>query len=88
VNSTKKSFQSPTIKSKYALNFAIEPATIQRVILELISQGTYGYPWLGIEIADVTPLFADSVGLSDLLSQLSITRTDKFGRNDQCNKRR
>lgn len=51
--------------SEQGLNFAIGPATIQRVIPELISQGTYEHPWLGIEIADVTPLFADSVGLSD-----------------------
>jgi S1-C subfamily serine protease len=51
--------------SEQGLNFAIGPATIQRVIPDLISQGTYEYPWLGIEIADVTPLFADSVGLSD-----------------------
>jgi len=51
--------------SEQGLNFAIGPATIQRVIHELISQGTYEHPWLGIEIADVTPLFADSVGLSD-----------------------
>jgi len=51
--------------SEQGLNFAIGPATIQRVIPELISQGTYEHPWFGIEIADVTPLFADSVGLSD-----------------------
>ncbi|MGA9319345.1 MAG: trypsin-like peptidase domain-containing protein [Nitrososphaeraceae archaeon] len=51
--------------SEQGLNFAIGPTTIQRVIPELISQGTYEHPWLGIEIADVTPLFADSVGLSD-----------------------
>ncbi len=51
--------------SEQGLNFAIGPATIQRVIPDLISQGTYEHPWLGIEIADVTPLFADSVGLSD-----------------------
>jgi S1-C subfamily serine protease len=51
--------------SEQGLNFAIGPATIQRVIPELISKGTYEHPWLGIEIADVTPLFADSVGLSD-----------------------
>ncbi|MGC1134344.1 MAG: trypsin-like peptidase domain-containing protein [Nitrososphaeraceae archaeon] len=51
--------------SEQGLNFAIGPATIQRVIPELISQGTYEHSWLGIEIADVTPLFADSVGLSD-----------------------
>jgi S1-C subfamily serine protease len=51
--------------SEQGLNFAIGPATIQRVIPELISQGTYEHPWLGIEVADVTPLFADSVGLSD-----------------------
>jgi S1-C subfamily serine protease len=51
--------------SEQGLNFAIGSATIQRVIHELISQGTYEHPWLGIEIADVTPLFADSVGLSD-----------------------
>jgi S1-C subfamily serine protease len=51
--------------SEQGLNFAIGPATIQRVIPELISLSTYKHPWLGIEIADVTPLFADSVGLSD-----------------------
>ena len=51
--------------SEQGLNFAIGPAIIQRVIPELISQGTYEHPWLGIEIADVTPLFADAVGLSD-----------------------
>jgi S1-C subfamily serine protease len=51
--------------SEQGLNFAIGPTTIQRVIPELISQGTYEHPWLGIEVADVTPLFADSVGLSD-----------------------
>jgi S1-C subfamily serine protease len=51
--------------SEQGLNFAIGPATIQRVIPKLISQGTYEHPWLGIEIADVTPLFADSVGLSE-----------------------
>ncbi|HZD35903.1 MAG TPA: trypsin-like peptidase domain-containing protein [Nitrososphaeraceae archaeon] len=51
--------------SEQGLNFAIGPATIQRVIPKLISQSTYEYPWLGIEIADVTPLFADSLGLSE-----------------------
>jgi S1-C subfamily serine protease len=51
--------------SEQGLNFAIGPATIQRVIPKLISQGTYEHPWLGIEIADVTPLFADSLGLSE-----------------------
>ena len=58
-------FDIATGASEQGLNFAIGPATIQRVIPELISQGTYEHPWLGIEIADVTPLFADSVGLSD-----------------------
>jgi serine protease Do len=29
-------------------------------------QGIYVHPWLGIEIADVTPLFADSLGLSEV----------------------
>lgn len=51
--------------SEQGLNFAIGPATIQRVIPELISKGTYEHPWLGIEIADVTPPFADSVSLSE-----------------------
>ena len=51
--------------SEQGLNFAIGPATIQRVVPKLISQGTYEHPWLGIEIADVTPLFADSLGLSE-----------------------
>lgn len=51
--------------SEQGLNFAIGPATIQRVVPKLISQATYEHPWLGIEIADVTPLFADSLGLSE-----------------------
>ena len=51
--------------SEQGLNFAIGPATIQRVIPKLISQGIYEHSWLGIEIADVTPLFADSLGLSE-----------------------
>jgi S1-C subfamily serine protease len=51
--------------SEQGLNFAIGPATIQRVVPKLISQGTYEHPWLGIEVADVTPLFADSLGLSE-----------------------
>lgn len=51
--------------SEQGLNFAIGSGTIQRVVPELISQGTYEHPWLGIEIADVTPLFADYLGLSE-----------------------
>jgi len=51
--------------SEQGLNFAIGPTIIQRVVPKLISQGTYEHPWLGIEIADVTPLFADSLGLSE-----------------------
>jgi S1-C subfamily serine protease len=51
--------------SEQGLNFAIGPATIQRVVPKLISEGSYEHPWLGIEIADVTPLFADSLGLSE-----------------------
>lgn len=51
--------------SEQGLNFAIGSETIQRVIPKLISQGTFDHPWLGIEIADVTPLIADSLGLSE-----------------------
>jgi len=51
--------------SEQGLNFAIGSGTIQRVIPKLISQGTFNHPWLGIEIADVTPLFADALGLSE-----------------------
>lgn len=47
------------------LNFAISSNTVQRVVPHLISEGSYGHPWFGAILSDVTPSFAEMVGLED-----------------------
>ena len=47
------------------LNFAISSNTVQRVVPQLISEGSYSHPWIGALLSDVTPSFAEMVGLED-----------------------
>jgi S1-C subfamily serine protease len=47
------------------LNFAISSNTVQKVVPHLISEGLYSHPWIGARLSDVTPSFAEMVGLED-----------------------
>jgi S1-C subfamily serine protease len=47
------------------IGLAISSNTIQRVIPKLITHGIYKHAWLGIHIADVTPLIAETIGLKE-----------------------
>lgn len=47
------------------LNFAISSNTVQKVVPHLISEGSYSHPWIGARLSDVTPSFADMVGLEE-----------------------
>jgi S1-C subfamily serine protease len=47
------------------LNFAISSNTVQKVVPQLISEGSYSHPWIGAILSDVTPSFAEMVGLED-----------------------
>jgi serine protease Do len=39
--------------------------TIKRVVPQLITQGNYKHPWLGIIVGDITPDIAEKVGLKE-----------------------
>ena len=47
------------------VGFAVPASTISRVVPELINQGYYEHPWLGVSGVDVTPVIADEEGLED-----------------------
>ena len=47
------------------LNFAISSNTVRKVVPHLISEGSYSHPWIGARLSDVTPSFADMVGLEE-----------------------
>lgn len=47
------------------INFAIPSDKIARIVPELISNGTFQHAWLGIDVIDVTPSIAESIGLSE-----------------------
>ena len=47
------------------LNFAISSNTVQKVVPHLISEGLYSHSWIGAKLSDVTPSFAEMVGLED-----------------------
>jgi S1-C subfamily serine protease len=47
------------------LNFAISSNTVQKVVPHLISEGLFDRPWIGARLSDVTPSFAEMVGLED-----------------------
>ena len=47
------------------LNFAISSGTVKRVIPQLISEGNYSYPWMGMGIEDVSPFAAKKIGLNE-----------------------
>lgn len=40
------------------VGFAVPVSTVQRVVPQLIAQGHYNHPWLGIQMLDITPAFA------------------------------
>jgi len=37
------------------IGFAVSVATVQRVVPQLIAQGRYPHPWLGVQLIDLTP---------------------------------
>jgi S1-C subfamily serine protease len=54
-----------TLAPEPGLNFAIPSYTMQRVVPQLITQGNYKHPWLGIIVGDITPDIAEKVGLKE-----------------------
>lgn len=48
------------------IGFAVPSDTVKSVLNDLIKQGKVRRGWLGVEIQDVTPTIADSLGLSEL----------------------
>ena len=53
------------VDEKNRLSFAISSGTVKRVVPQLISEGKYSYPWLGIGIEDVGPFVAKKLGLNE-----------------------
>ena len=47
------------------INFAIPSDKVEKIIPELISNGTYKHVWLGISGKDITPDLAKTMGLND-----------------------
>jgi S1-C subfamily serine protease len=47
------------------LSFAISASTMEKVIPQLITNGKYSYPWIGMGIADVDPFEAKNIGLNE-----------------------
>jgi S1-C subfamily serine protease len=41
------------------IGFAVPVGTVQRVVTQLIDQGYYAHPWLGVQTADLTPEAAE-----------------------------
>lgn len=46
------------------VGLAVPVATVRRVVPELIAKGKYAHPWLGISGRTITPLLAESLGLT------------------------
>jgi S1-C subfamily serine protease len=47
------------------LGFAISSSIVKRVIPQLILNGKYSYPWMGIGIEDIGPFAAKRIGLNE-----------------------
>ncbi len=47
------------------VGFAVPVSTVERVVPELISTGTYEHPWLGVSGMDVTPDIAEEMDLEE-----------------------
>ncbi len=47
------------------LSFAISSSIVKRVIPQLILNGKYTYPWMGIGIEDIGPFAAKNIGLNE-----------------------
>lgn len=47
------------------INFAIPSDKLERIVPELINNGSYAHAWLGTSSVDVTPYIAKIIGLSD-----------------------
>lgn len=57
------------------LNFAISSNVVQRIVPQLIAEGTYSHPWIGIAVADVTPLLAEKIGLKEAVGAVVVDVT-------------
>jgi S1-C subfamily serine protease len=42
--------------------FAVSANKVRRVADAIIEQGSFAYPWLGVEVSDITPLSAELIG--------------------------
>ncbi|MCI0563722.1 MAG: trypsin-like peptidase domain-containing protein [Nitrososphaera sp.] len=47
------------------VGFAIPSNTVSKVVPELITEGSFSHPWLGVSGTDMTPGIADSLGLEE-----------------------
>ncbi|MDY6770769.1 MAG: trypsin-like peptidase domain-containing protein [Candidatus Nanohaloarchaea archaeon] len=47
------------------VGFAIPSNTVTRVVPELIRDGSYEHPWIGVEGRDITPAIANAMGLQE-----------------------
>jgi len=46
----------------YGIAFAVSSNKVRRVADAIIEQGSFAYPWLGVEVSDITPLMAELIG--------------------------
>ncbi len=58
------------------VGFAIPSNTVSRIVPELIQDGEYDHPWIGVEGIDVTPPIADEMGITEARGFLIINIVD------------
>ena len=66
------------------IGFAIPSDTIQREVMSLIEHGSYEHPWLGVSGLDLTPQFAEAMGLVNSTKGTLVVELIEGGPADQA----